>query len=150
MKERAGISVLIIIVIFAATYMFFSAREGQLLKEKDTLQKQYQKIYSMAEEYKLLSSRNKGARRLQEGLLSFVQSSGSKLNLSDRIATVKPIPGSVEGVSVLYQGLNFTEIVEVLKVAGEFSNIQVRAFSISKRFDDPGYADLNMQIEKIK
>ncbi|VAX29074.1 hypothetical protein MNBD_NITROSPIRAE02-349 [hydrothermal vent metagenome] len=149
MKERAGI-LLLIIIIFAATYMFFSAREGQLLKEKDTLQKQYQKIYSMAEEYKVLSSRNKGAGRLQEGLLSFVQSSGSMLNLSDRIATVKPIPGSVEGVSVLYQGLNFTEIVEVLKVASQFSNIQVRAFSISKRFDDPGYADLNMQIEKIK
>ena len=149
MKERAGI-LLLIIIIFAATYMFFSAREGQLLKEKDTLQKQYQKIYSMAEEYKVLSSRNKGAGRLQEGLLSFVQSSGSMLNLSDRIATIKPIPGSVEGVSVLYQGLNFTEIVEVLKVASQFSNIQVRAFSISKRFDDPGYADLNMQIEKIK
>ncbi len=149
MKERVGIS-LLIVIIFAATYMFFSAREGHIVKEKDAVQKQYEKIYSMSEEYKLLSIKDKEAGHLQEGLLSFVQSSGNKLNLSDRIATVKPIPGSVEGVSVLYQGLNFTEIVEVLKVAGEFSNVQVRAFSISKRFDDPGYADLNMQIEKIK
>jgi len=149
MKERAVIA-LLVVVVFAATYMLFSAKEGQLLQEKETLKRQYEKIYSMAEEYKTLSSRNKGAGRLQEGLLSFVQSSGSRLNLSDRIATIKPIPGSIEGVSVLYQGLNLTEIVEVLKVAGEFSNIRVRAFSISKRFDDPGYADLNMQIEKIK
>ncbi|NOZ25058.1 MAG: hypothetical protein GXO94_03070 [Nitrospirae bacterium] len=149
MKERAA-AALLIVAVFTATYMFFSSREGRLLEERETLKRQYEKIYTMAEEYKALSRRNKGAPALQEGLLSFVQSSGSRLNLSDRIATIKPIPGSVEGVSVLYQGLTFTEIVEVLKVAGEFSNIRVRAFSISKRFDDPGYADLNMQIEKVK
>ncbi len=149
MKETAA-AALLVVTVFAATFAFFSAREGRLIEEKEALKERYEKIYSMAEEYKGLSSRNRGAERLEEGLLSFVQSSGSRLNLSDRIATIKPIPGSVEGVSVLYQGLTFTEIVDVLQVAGGYSNVRVRAFSISKRFDDPGYADLNMQIEKVR
>ncbi len=150
MKERIVLA-LMITAVFVSTYAFFSAKMDRLRKEKDAVAGRYEKIQAMAEEYRLLSKRKAdGERHLEEGLLSFVQSSAGRLNLSDRIATIKPIPGSVEGVSVLYQALTLSEIVRVLKITDEFSNIRVRAFSISKRFDDPGYADLNMQIEKVK
>lgn len=150
MKNRMALF-LIMVVILTATHLYFAGKKEALLKKKEDVVSRYEKIAKLAMEYSSLSKEKSDKEiNLEEGLLTFIQNSGNKLNLSDRISTMKIIPGSSEGVSVEFKNLSLSEIVEVLKLTTEFSNLRVRVFSINKRFDNPEYADLNMQIEKVK
>ncbi len=148
MREKIALYIFIV-VLFIVTYVFFTNRETRILREKKSIEKNYKKIYLMIDEYKFLSFESEKKKNfLNKGLLSFIQDSSADLNLSDRIAKIVPIKGRIDSVNVFYRKLSLNEIIDVINMTDRFSNTQIKSLSISKRYDEPRYADLNIEIEK--
>ncbi len=150
MKERLIILV-IAISIFTVSYGIYSREKQSLTQEIKQLKAKYEKVSTLAQQYRALSEREKKkGTPLKGGLLSYIQNSSRAIGISDHIGSIKPLPGDSEVVDVIYQKLNLKQIIDIFVKVDSISNLRIRSFSINKRFDNPGYADLNMQIEKIK
>ncbi len=104
------------------------------------------KVASLVNEVK----RERKKRILNKGLLTFLQQVSSSLNLSDKLLTIKSglSKGNMEVVNARFESMNMKEIVYLLKEIEKYGNIEVRSFVLKKRFDDPGFADVHIEIVK--
>lgn len=150
MKERL-IILFIAISILMVSYGIYSKEKRNLTQEIRQLKSKFEKVSMLAQQYRALSEmEKKKGTPLKGGLLSYIQNSSRTIGISDNIGSIKPLPGDSEVVEVIYQKLNLQQIIDIFVKVDSISNLRIRSFSINKRFDNPGYADLNMQIEKIK
>lgn len=150
MKERLIILV-IAISIFTLSYGIYSREKQTLTQEIKQLKAKFEKVSTLAQQYRALSEmEKKKGPPLKSGLLSYIQTSSKAIGISNNIGSIKPLPGDSEVVDVIYQKLNLKQIIDIFVKVDSISNLRIRSFSVNKRFDNPGYADLNMQIEKIR
>ena len=149
-KERL-IILIIFVLLLSLSSGIYSAKKKDLYRDVRELKKRYEKIADLSRQYLALSEmEKKKGRMLKGGLLGYIQKSSGSIGISDNIGSIKPLPGDREAVDVLYQKLDLAQIISIFREIDGVSNLRVRSFSISRRFDNPGLADLNIQIEKIK
>jgi hypothetical protein len=143
-----------IIILFAVIfsllvfYISFKQHMDKLLSERDDLSKKYEKVYVLVETYKLLSkTETVSDNKITAGLLSYIQDTSNKLNI--KITSIKPIPGDTEKISVVYQKISFNSSLSIVNTINSVSNIKIVNFSLTKRYDDQDYMNLDLQVEKL-
>ncbi len=150
MKYRAvvaGISILIFIV----TAISGSKILKSSLQRRDEIKMTYQKVARLGGEYEYLKRITRRIRgsAIKGGVLTFIEDISKKQGLSERIDSIKPVPGKKDVVEVVYKKVTLREVVDIFSRIREHSNLRINTFSINKRFDNPEYAELKVQIEKI-
>ncbi len=139
------------ILIFLLTSLFARGILKGNIQRRDELKKTYYKVLRLGKEYEYLkrvARRNRG-RVIKGGVLTFIEDISKKQGLSDRIDSIKPVPGKRDVVEVIYSKVTLREVVDVFSEIRAYGNLRINTFSIKKRFDSPEYAELRLQIEKI-
>ncbi|NOX19770.1 MAG: hypothetical protein GXO99_00690 [Nitrospirae bacterium] len=151
MRYRLLVSA-VAVVLFVITYLIGQGRVESILSQTEELRKQYQKVARLSAEYKKLSRLGSSQRTgtLEGGVLTFVQNISNELGVSDKINSIKPVPGTNEVVEVFYNRMTLRSIVDLFVRIRDYRNLRVRSFTITKRYDAPELADLRIQIEKMK
>ncbi|MCL0075124.1 hypothetical protein M1N53_03100 [Thermodesulfovibrionales bacterium] len=149
MRKTIGLYFLML-VLFVGTFIFFSDRQEVMLSDLERIKITHERVAALAADYiKLKDEDNRNRRVLERGLLSFVQDKSAALGVSEKITAIRTIHGGREAVNVIYHGLTYSEIVEILMAINHYADLRVKVFSISQRFDSPEFADLNIQIEML-
>jgi len=149
-KYRAIVAAVSIVIFIVTAISGKGMLEGSLQK-RDEIKTSYHKVAKLGVEYaylKRISEKNR-AKVIEGGVLTFIEDISKKQGLSDRIDSIKPVPGKKDVVEVIYKKVTLREAVDIFAQIRSFSNLRVKTFSITRRFDDPQYAELRVQIEKI-
>jgi hypothetical protein len=140
----------VIFFLFYWTHMFFASKEKSYIASQRTYNEQISKVAELIGE---LSSGVSASKKLDTGLLSFVQTTAAKNGISNRILDLKPVSGGASGseaVSLRVQALNLNEMNALIDMMESYSNVTIKSFSLRKRFDDPSLADINLELVKSK
>ncbi|MBF0540947.1 MAG: hypothetical protein HQK91_05805 [Nitrospirae bacterium] len=133
-----------LIIIFIS----FNRYTNNLVKENENLSKKYEKVYDLADKYALLSkTKTDNKKIIKAGLLSYIQDVSNGLNI--KITAIKPIQGDTDKINIIYQKISYKNILDIVTMIDSVSNIKIINFSLMKRFDDPEYMNLDLQIEKL-
>lgn len=84
-------------------------------------------------------------------LMVFLQDVTAKLDISEKVVFLKPKPSdnSKEMASLRLERLNLNNFIIFLSELDKYSNINITQISVIKRFDEPQFADLNIEISKL-
>lgn len=84
-------------------------------------------------------------------LMVFLQDVTAKLDISEKVVFLKPKPSdnSKEMASLRLERLNLNNLIIFLSELDKYSNINITQISVIKRFDEPQFADLNIEISKL-
>jgi len=139
------------ILLLSASYLLIYKWEQSLIVKKSEILNKYQKIYSLAQENLALKKKCKNpAPILRRELMSFVQNFTTTLKVRDRLETIKPVSGKVEGIYITFIKLGFEETIDILNlVNSKYSNVIIKSFKINARIDDPEFSDMQIYLEKI-
>lgn len=120
----------------------------RLINEKETLSKKYEKVYALVEKYNSISNKEASVKNsITTGLLSYIQDTSNVLNI--KITAIKPIPGDTDKIDVIYQKISYKSVLDFIDKIGSVSNIKIISFSLAKRYDDPVYMNLDLQLEHV-
>lgn len=150
MRYRVAVSG-ISILFFIITAIYGQNILKTSLQKRDELRATYQKVARLGGEYaylKRIAERTR-SKSIKGGVLTFIEDISKELGLSDRIDSIKPVPGKRDVVEVVYRQVTLREAVDIFARIRAYSNLKVKTFSITRRFDNPQYAELRVQIEKI-
>lgn len=151
MRYRLLVAV-IALLVFLITYAVGQHKIQNITAQTEELNKQYQKVQRLIAEYRSLAQQSKTnkAGMLKGGVLTFVQNISTELGVSEKINSIKPVPGTKEVVEVVYNNMTLRNIVDLFAKVRDYRNLRVKSFAITRRYDAPEFADLRVQIEKIK
>lgn len=136
-----------VFLFFYWTHLFFQNKIESMKNETETVQ---EKVVEAEQLLKLMQSADSRKSRLDSGLLSFVQNTGKSLNIENKIISVKPKSSSQfnEAVTLKIENLNLNEILNIIQQIDKYSNLIVTNLSIDKRYDNPGLANMALDIGK--
>jgi len=136
-----------VFLLFYWTHLFFQNKIESMKNETEAVQ---EKVVEAEQLLKLMQSADSRESRLDSGLLSFVQNTGKSLNIENKIISVKPKSSSQfnEAVTLKIENLNLNEILNIIQQIDKYSNLIVTNLSIDKRYDNPGLANIALDIGK--
>ncbi|RMG72194.1 MAG: hypothetical protein D6710_05125 [Nitrospirae bacterium] len=142
---------LIAITVFLVTALTGRGVFKSTLAKRDEVKETYKKVARLGSEYEYLKKRAEKKRggSVNTGVLTFIENVSRELGLTDRIGSIKPVPGKKEQVEVSYTELTLKEMVDIFSKIRSFNNLRILSFSIKKRFDRPEFAELRIQLEKL-
>ncbi|MBZ4644162.1 MAG: hypothetical protein JG767_1771 [Deferribacteraceae bacterium] len=126
--------------------LYFDNKYNEKKSEISVLTEKYSKVYSLFQQTNIKSY------ILEESLMVFIQDTLSRLNLADKMASLKPqnTSTSFESVILRLENMNLNQIISVIGEIDKYSNTKITQLSQSRRFDNEEYADLILEIVKTK
>lgn len=151
-KEKILIVFIIVLSVFFLfywTHMFFESKQSKYIQRQRAVTEQITKTADLISE---ISSGANSTKKVETGLLSFIQNTAAKAGISGRILDLKPVSGSsgTEVVSLRIQALSLPELNSFLDMVEGFQNLSIKTFSLKKRFDDPSLADISLELVKVR
>ncbi|TYB32656.1 MAG: hypothetical protein FXF49_10395 [Flexistipes sinusarabici] len=136
-----------VFLLFYWTHLFFQSKIESMKNETETVQ---EKVIEAEQLLKLIRSGGSRESRLDSGLLTFVQNMGKSLNIENKIISVKPKSSSQfnEAVTLKIENLNLNEILNIIQQIDKYSNLIVTSLSLDKRYDNPGMANMAIDMGK--
>jgi hypothetical protein len=136
-------------LLFYWTHLAFNKKYLSILKETQVYKEKIKKVKKLSLK---LKNNNFSTKKVSSGLLSFYQIQTRNIGLENKLVVIKPkiTDSGSETVVVRYEKLNFNELMSVIKITDSYSNLNIKSFEISKRFDNPKLIDLNMEIMRSK
>jgi len=136
-----------VFLLFYWTHLFFQSKIEGMKNETETVQ---EKVIEAEQLLRLMRSGSTKESRLDSGLLSFVQNTGKSLNIENKIISVKPKSSSQfnEAVTLKIENLDLKEILNIIQQIDKYSNLIVTSLSLDKRYDNPGLANMALDIGK--
>ena len=133
--------------LFYWTHMFFASRENSYVQRQKSYTEQINKAAELISE---ISSGANSTKRVDSGLLSFIQNTAARAGIAGRILDLKPVSNAsgAEVVSLRIQALNLNELNSFLGLVEGYQNLTIKNFALKKRFDDPTLADINLELVK--
>jgi len=152
LKEKILIWFVIVFAVFFLfywTHMFFASREDEYTQRQKSYTEQINKTAELIAE---ISSGANSTKKVDTGLLSFIQNTAARAGIAGRILDLKPVSGSsgAEVVTLRIQALNLNELNSFLDLVEGYQNLTIKNFALKKRFDDPTLADINLELVKNK
>ncbi|MCD8492482.1 MAG: hypothetical protein LRY50_01275 [Geovibrio sp.] len=133
--------------LFYWTHMLFASRANSYTQRQKSYTEQIAKTAELISE---VSSGANSTKRVESGLLSFIQNTAARTGIAGRILDLKPVSNAsgAEVVSLRIQALNLNELNSFLGLVEGYQNLTIKNFSLKKRFDDPTLADITLELVK--
>ncbi|MDE7169049.1 MAG: hypothetical protein K2N67_02525, partial [Mucispirillum sp.] len=98
---------------------------------------------------KLADSR--GIKNMDNGLLSFIQETGTKTGVSNKLVNIRPLNASkgIEHVSLRLENLYYDEFVKFIAEIEKYDNLNIKSVNFTRRYDNPEMIDSSMEVVKM-
>lgn len=136
-----------VFLLFYWVNEFYESKISKLNKDLFVKIEKLQKVRGIYDNIKTSTINNS----TDLSLMVFLQDVTAKLDISEKIVFLKPKPSdnSKEMVSLRLERLNLNNLIVFLSELDKYSNINIANMSVIKRFDEPEFADLNIEISKL-
>lgn len=136
-----------VFLLFYWVNEFYESKISKLNKDLFVKIEKLQKVKGIYDNIKTSTINNS----TDLSLMVFLQDVTAKLDISEKIVFLKPKPSdnSKEMVSLRLERLNLNNLIIFLSELDKYSNINIPNMSVIKRFDEPEFADLNIEISKL-
>lgn len=137
----------VIFLIFYWSHLFVESKIESMQNDISSME---EKIEESGRLLSLINSGTNNKSSVNTGLLSFVQNLGKNENVENKIISVKPKSTSNynEAVSLKIEKVNLNELTSIVSSLDKYSNIIITSISIDKRYDDPKFANMSIEIGK--
>lgn len=134
-------------LVFYWVYSFYENKTSELEKDIVVKTEKLQKLANIYNEIKINPAKN----TVDESLMVFLQDTTAKTGVSEKVVFLKPKPSesAKEIVSLRLERLKLNHLISFLSEIDRYSNITISQMSVNKRFDEPEFADLNIDISKL-
>ena len=87
---------------------------------------------------------------MKEGLLSFIQTTFSDLEMRKKLVNLRPVTSStnIEHISMRLENLYYDEFIKFIAKIEVFDNLHIKSVSFTKRYDNPNMIDAALEIVK--
>lgn len=136
-----------VFLLFYWVNEFYESKISKLNKDLLVKIEKLQKVKGIYDNIKASSINNS----TDLSLMVFLQDVTAKLDISEKVVFLKPKPSdnSKEMASLRLERLNLNNLIIFLSELDKYSNINITQISVIKRFDEPEFADLNIEISKL-
>ncbi len=151
-KEALLVSIVVIasmILIFYWIHLAFN----KVINDKTAQIKVYKdKINKVRVLTEQLNTGDNHLKRINGGLLSFLQNQTKRLKLESKLTVIKPrlTDTGVEAAMIRFEKLKLNEIMDILQLLDLYADLKVKTMELTRRFDNPKTADLNMEILRLR
>jgi hypothetical protein len=148
-RDKLTITALICGVIFLVFYWTYSGFSSATAKAETAYSDTIEKTGKALDYYMQTLKAPVQSPKVEDGLLSFIETSAEALGLSNRLGDMKPINvKGGESVSFRVDSVTGDEAVSFIRILEGRSNIKLNSVKISKRFDNEKRLNLVIQAEK--
>ena len=137
----------VIFMLFHGINEFYGNKISRLNKELLLKMEKLQKVSRIYDEIK----NNPNQNLTDLSLMVFLQDVTAKLHISENVVFLKPktSDNQREMASMRIEKLSLDNIIAFLRELDKYSNINISQLSVTKRFDEPELADLNVDVSKL-
>lgn len=117
----------------------------------------YQKLGKAVDmQQALRQAGSKASNVLSQSLLVFLQETGTKLDISNKITNLRPVASlggtkkanQIEHVSLRLENAYYDEFVRFIAALEKYTNVSIKVLSFNRRYDDPMMIDSSIEVVK--
>lgn len=145
----AFVAVTGVFFLFYWTGSFINLKINSVKSEAAAAYNRLEKAANMAGQIKLADSR--GIKNMDNGLLSFIQETGTKTGVSNKLVNIRPLNASkgIEHVSLRLENLYYDEFVKFIAEIEKYDNLNIKSVNFTRRYDNPEMIDSSMEVVKM-
>lgn len=151
-KQQILTTFVVVVGIFFLFYWTSSFLDSQLNSAKKNAENDYKKLERVATMIlQVKQAEQQGVRTMNQGLLTFIQETGTKNGISAKLVNIRPITAKkgIEHVSLRVENLYYDEFIKFISDIETYDNLNIKVINFTKRYDNPKMIDSSIEVVKM-
>ena len=135
--------------LFYWTNAFLNSKLESAKTKADNTYKKLENVANMAGQIQF--AKTKGINAMSDNLLVFIQNTGSKNGISDKMVNLRPVsaPKGIEHIALRMENLYYDELINFIKEVEKYDNLNIKVITFNKRYDNPKMIDTSIEVVKM-